>query len=329
MSYSKNAEIVVPGIVEIRRLSDEFGVPPVEHGHYSYVMKYWVEEEKNQRFHLGSFGVNMGAKPKIADYQKTPISPRLAQADKNHFRMKELIYLTNILSEHHFFQYSIHHNWYVEMGAHAPSKWGQTMFSPNKELSELTTKSTGINDADKNILHLTVVATQEQFEVTFSELMKTYLNSAESEVKQTILQGMRTFSKSLELRSVDFNASYLFFYSVLESLAEEEFKNIKNEKCDECKQMVFSVSKKLKALLDKYCYEIPNNEKNKLYEFRSKIVHRGKMLPFTNDHQWVMETQEDLNAFYYSSLSRQYFDWLRKITQLTMKNFIYQNLKST
>jgi len=328
LSYAKNVEIIVPGIVEIKRLSDEFGIPPVEYGHYPYEMKYWVEEEKTQRFNLGSFRVTMDKKPQLEDYELFPLSANIAQFDKNQFRMKELIYLTNILSEHHFFQYSHAQQWYIEAGKDEEAKWGQNTFYCKREIGELTTKSLGINDADKTVLKLTAEATGEKIEMSFADLMTTYLNSNQKECKDTIHSAIRTFSKSLEVSAIDWNASYLFFYSVLESLAEEENKNAKSKNCSECGQMTFSVSKKLKLLLDKYCYDIPNKEKNKLYDFRSKIVHKGQMLPCTNEHKTVMETQEDLDAFYYSNLSREYFVWLKKITQLTIKNYIYQNLKA-
>lgn len=319
---------MIPGVLEIKRLTDDFGVPSAEYGHYPYEMKYFVEEEVNKRFHFGDFSMSMDKKPKIEEYQLFPISDHLAQSDKNQFRMKELIYLTNILSEHHFFQYNHQQNWFVELEGFKESKWGQSMFSPNRELGEWTTKSSEINEAKKTALQLTNVASNEHTNITFTDIVNLYLGSDKTEIKNHVYNAIRTFSKSQELRSVDFNASYLFFYSVLESLAEEEHKSIENKKCEECGQIVYSVSKKLKSLLDKYCYEIPNKEKNKLYDFRSKIVHKGRMLPFTQDHQWVMETQEDLDAFYYSSLSREYFDWLKNITQITVRNYIYQNLKS-
>jgi hypothetical protein len=326
LSYAKNVEIIVPGILEIKRLSDEFGIPPLEYAHYPYEMKYWVEEEKAQKFHLGSFQFSMDKKPQLEDFQLVPLPPHIAQFEKNQFRMKELIYLTNILSEHHFFQYSHAQQWFIEVGKDNEAKWGQSTFSPKGEIRELTTKSLGINDADKTVLTLTAEANEEKIEVSFADLMTTYLNSDQKEYKDTIHQVIRTFSKSLEVSAINWNASYLFFYSVLESLAEEENKNTKNKNCSECGQMTFSVSKKLKSLLDKYCYNISNKEKNKLYDFRSKIVHKGQMLPCTNDHKTVMETQEDLNALYYSNLSREYFVWLKKITQLTTKSYIYQNL---
>lgn len=85
---------------------------------------------------------------------------------------------------------------------------------------------------------------------------------------------------SIELHYTKKTLSLLSSFTAMETMVNLENKDFKPEKCDNCGQLRYSISRKFREYLLKYIGDSPNNKKkfNKYYSIRSKIVHTGKQL---------------------------------------------------
>lgn len=85
---------------------------------------------------------------------------------------------------------------------------------------------------------------------------------------------------AIELHDTKKTLSLLSSFTAIETMVNLEYEGQKIEKCSECGQPKFSVSKKFRDYLLKYIGNSSENEKvfKYYYSLRSKIVHKGDLL---------------------------------------------------
>jgi hypothetical protein len=85
---------------------------------------------------------------------------------------------------------------------------------------------------------------------------------------------------AIELYNSKKTLSLLASFTAMETMVNLEFKDLAADKCENCGQLKFSVSKKFREYLLKYVGNSDKNKKkfNSYYSLRSKIVHTGRQL---------------------------------------------------
>jgi hypothetical protein len=85
---------------------------------------------------------------------------------------------------------------------------------------------------------------------------------------------------AIELSNYNKTLSLLASFTSLETMVNLEYQGMKAERCEQCGQQKFSISRKFREYLLKYLGDTEENKKkfNKYYNLRSKIVHTGQQL---------------------------------------------------
>ena len=122
--------------------------------------------------------------------------------------------------------------------------------------------------------------------------MDSYYN-LDNEVKNVLDTAISHTVSAMELRQYKKTLSVISAFTSIETMVNYENRDFKAERCKECGQLQFKVSKKYRDYLLKYIGDNPNNKKkfNALYGLRSKIVHTG--MKFKTENLWTELPQEE------------------------------------
>lgn len=120
-------------------------------------------------------------------------------------------------------------------------------------------------------------------EITFPNIIDSLFDSYFSlpTENRTIINTAANYNQTaVELIGTRKTVSLLSSFTAMETMVNLEFKDETPEKCPECNQLRFSISKKFREYLLKYIGNSAANKKkfNHYYSLRSKIVHTGKQL---------------------------------------------------
>jgi hypothetical protein len=101
---------------------------------------------------------------------------------------------------------------------------------------------------------------------------------------------------AIELKNTRKTLSLLASFTSMETMINLEFRELEAEKCKECGQLRYSVSKKFREYFLKYIGKSDLNKKkfNDYYSLRSKIVHTGRQLKTEILFADVPEIEENL-----------------------------------
>lgn len=115
----------------------------------------------------------------------------------------------------------------------------------------------------------------------------------DTEVKKVLDTAISHTVSAMELRQYKKTLSVISAFTSIETMVNYENRDFKAEKCNECGQLQYKVSKKYRDYLLKYIGDNPNNKKkfNSLYSLRSKIVHTG--MKFKTENLWTELAQEE------------------------------------
>ncbi len=163
--------------------------------------------------------------------------------------------------------------------------------------------------------------------VNLSELFNIYFLAGNSVKKKKYLNACFVLSKAFELRKVDWSASYVFLVSAIETLIDIEYGNEKPKICETCKMPHHAVRKKYLEFLDRYGYKIDKQTKDLFSKIRNEIVHKGKLLGMSYSHKWVIETQDDLDAQYFSTIDHLNYESFRELVQTCFRTFLLFNFE--
>jgi hypothetical protein len=102
----------------------------------------------------------------------------------------------------------------------------------------------------------------------------------DSETQRIIDNAISYNESAVELRNKRPTVSLLASFTSMETMVNLEFKDFKAEKCKECGQPMYSISKKFKTYMTTYISNTEGSLKkfNAYYTLRSKIVHTGRRL---------------------------------------------------
>lgn len=142
------------------------------------------------------------------------------------------------------------------------------------------------------------------FPITIDRLFDSYY-SLDTETRSFIDTASSYSVSAMELKNSRKTLSLLASFTSMETMVNLEFKDLKTEKCSECGQQKYGVSRKFREYLLKYIGDSLNNKRkfNNYYSLRSKIVHTGRQLktellfadvPEDEQHQELMTRIEIL-----------------------------------
>lgn len=117
------------------------------------------------------------------------------------------------------------------------------------------------------------------FPVNIDNIFDSYF-SQNIETKSIIDSAISFAVSAIELYNSRKTLSLLSSFTSLETMVNLEFGNDKNERCSNCGQMKYSVSKKFRNYMLKYIGSSDDLKRdfNDYYSIRSKIVHNGRKL---------------------------------------------------
>lgn len=115
----------------------------------------------------------------------------------------------------------------------------------------------------------------------------------EKPLKDIIDTAISHSTTAVEIRQLKKTLSIISAFTAIETMVNYENRNFEAEKCENCGQLQFKVSKKYRDYLLKYIGHNRNNKKkfSALYSLRSKIVHTG--LKLKTENLWTDLPQEE------------------------------------
>jgi hypothetical protein len=148
------------------------------------------------------------------------------------------------------------------------------------------------------------------------------------DVREMVDSAISYSISAMEMKNSKKTLSLLASFTSVETMVNLEFRDLVPEKCNECGQLKFSISKKYRDYLLKYLGDTPANKKkfNAYYQLRSKIVHTGERLKTENlYHNLPKEDNEKefitrIEILQLGKLS--IINWLIKNADVTLK---YEN----
>lgn len=327
-SYKKDSLIQFAPYFSIERCPNDFPMPPAEHGHYPYFIDFKTDKVSGKKGIL-EYSYKLGEKPNIEEYQKFPIPDHVAQLDEAEEKLNEILYLVNSLCQENFFTYTTRQHWTVCLNDEHKMCYGQEGYvAPEyeNEVEEIVLRRN--YDSVDPILFTYKTNNSNERIVKLRDLLELYYYSTDDNLKKEYLNACVVLTKSFELLEVDWSASYILLVSTIEALIEIEHKNTKVSNCKACGQPVYKIRKKFHDFIEKYCYEIDKKTKDLFYGIRSGIAHSGQLLGMSYRHKWAIESQEDFDLKYKSSMDRIHYESLRNLVQMCLRTFLYINFQA-
>lgn len=141
------------------------------------------------------------------------------------------------------------------------------------------------------------------------------------ENRQAFRKATYLFYTAVEIETIRTSFSFVSLISSIECLISYSFEN-KNTKCEKCGQEKYSISKKFKWFI-RYFTKIDDNVfLNKLYSFRSKIVHSGEL--FLSDLLWN-ESNNDAGDIFKDYFARKNMILITRACILNWNDYVIQN----
>lgn len=324
-SYERFAHIEHLPLFSIYPCPEDYPRPPAEIGHYPYFIDFKVPE-LTKKMGLVEYSFELGKKPKFKDYRAFPIPDIVAKNDSRMSTFNEISYLVNALSPVRIFSYSGNQHWTISIEKEMKMIYGQEGYLPPKHEYNLD-KIHSLPDYENiDPILLTYLKPNEgKYILRLSELFDLYFNCTDEIKKDCYLNACTVLSKSFDLQTIDWSASYIFMVSALEALIEIENKDFKVENCKSCGQPKYKVSRKFKDFIDKYGYEVDNKTKNEFYKIRSGIAHSGQLLGMSYFRKRGIENQDDLDKVYRETMEREYYFAFKNLAQTCFRMFLKIN----
>jgi hypothetical protein len=215
-------------------------------------------------------------------------------------KQDQILNLLTLFTNHLFFRYSdLTGTWGIPILKDNPgeeankwsSKWNMTMFHwpelPNQlKITEFTKpeiKEVPYSRHFEYYYHNPNFDYYRDREITFPSSIFIGLDSYYSlneDSKNVIDSAISHSVSAVELRQHKKTLSIIASFTSIETMVNFEFKDLEAEKCNNCGQLQFKVSKKFRDFLFKYIGKSTNNKKkfNAFYSLRSKIAHTGEQL---------------------------------------------------
>ena len=272
----------VPGTYRYRDLfqllppPDDAPLPPASLGDYPCVIEFAFTPRKMARIDPAGY-----------ERPKWVVDNEIASQT-----LREILLLLTLITSRRLFlfQGSFRQAWFVSLGSKgkkrelAESEWGQEMYycgefdqnlkgfsSPPQEL---------IGQVDPNLYFNKIIILNEvlDFPKNVTAILDCYYTLPD-EAKRVFLSSCSLFDQAIRLWSEHPSLSFAAFVSALETLITYEHRNVGIEKCETCGQEIFKVGEKFRDFFSAYGSPSPEFKSyaNKIYKYRSKILHRGKL----------------------------------------------------
>ncbi len=221
--------------------------------------------------------------------------------------VREYLFLLNVFTQYLFYLYDSDQCWFFPLSSedgldniknlkgyneHIKSCWGQKSFN-----GDINSDFISIKENEFSILKLEKIK-EEQSDtyfnvygkrlnsdpVTFPSDINLYLDEYfkfTKEKKNDFLSAVSLFTSGMVLRDnrSHLSLSFASFISSIETLSAFDYKGKSVEKCSECNQERYRVSKKFRDFFEFYIKEDKDLAKyiKRIYSIRSKILHNGQL----------------------------------------------------
>ncbi len=327
-SYDNSAVVQYLPKLSILKCPENYSMPPTMIGHYPYFFDFKSEESKEKKGIL-SYSSSLSEKPKIEDYQLSKIPDHISQNDEDNRIFNQTLCLVNAICSPTFFTYDSRQHWTIVLDDTHAMFYGQEGYSPPDEhvnqLNEMTEIPNHHFIEEVAFTLISESQNSQRQDVKVSELFEKFYANQNTDLSKKYINACMVLSKSFKLVDIDTSASYIFLVAALEALIDIEYADFKVENCPSCGQPKYKVSAKFKKFIDKYGYPVDSKTKNEFYGLRSKIAHSGQLLGMSYDYKWAIESQEDMDLKYKSSIDRVHYDSFNNLVKTCFKTFLYAN----
>ena len=322
---NEHLAIEVPPLFKIRPCPDGFPKPPATHAHHAHFLDYQVRERKGI-VGVTEYSYSLESPPLFEDLPKFPIPDGIVLARDAAERLKEILDVVNALGSRHVIRYRAYQAWFTELGAGASeSRWGQEMYHhPSAGLPDTIDPTPGFEAMDEIVLQ---EGGQDHTRVVrLADLLRLYFHAPDSRFKRLFRDACRVAARARYVAQFDLSTSFLLLVSSIESLIHIKHVDQSVERCGECGQERYRVVRKFKEFLDEYSYEIAPSTKQRIYQLRSNLVHRGQFLPLDGGQGMYLETADDLKATLESTMSSNDYRLTQQATTACFRTFLYRRL---
>ena len=314
--------IECPPQFKIHPCPDLFPKPPMDIGHYPHYLDYSIPRRTGVRG-ITELSYSLESPPRFEELQKFPIPDDLVLACDANARLDEIVDLVNALSDKHVVRYGSYQSWFIELGGEHTIRYGQECYHhPDVGIPDKIDPTPHFEAYDEIAIRIDREPPQL---VRLQHLIRNYFEAPADEAKRLFRNACRIACRSRRLASFDLSVSFVLLVSSVESLIHIEHLDSKAESCADCGQAKYSVVRKYRDFLDKYCFDIDKRTKNRLYTFRSALVHQGQVLPFDEQDSFYVESAVDLKRRYDATASRLDYYCLRRAVTACFRTFLLRN----
>lgn len=329
-TYKDNLLLQFMPKFKLYKCDNSFPQPPSEIAHHPYFIEYEVSEVSPKRG-ITDYSYNLKDKPRYEDHIESPLPVEILQFEENIRIKNEILYLLNALTDTYLFYYGMNgtrQSWTIGLEEEHSVRYSQEGYlcpdynrhpdsivpQPNYEL------------LDPALLYLRNTEGELAKTVKLNELLRTYYDSEDLELKEQYLCACIVLTKAQDFLSIDHSASFIFMVSAIEALISIEYKDHVVENCACCGQPKYKVSKKFKDFVDKYGYEVSNKVKNEFYSMRSSISHFGKMFVSSYQPSMFIESQKGFDRRHKEMMERLKFESFSNLAKTCFRTFLLENL---
>jgi len=227
-----------------------------------------------------------------------------AKMTRSQNRQKEILNLLSSITNYRFFYPTPELNWFMPVPNGTITEdvnnqksiggmslyWHPELYSDN-QITSFTTPPFPNIELTKHPDYYANIDIENKEGVMFPQYINYTLEKyflLNGEAWQAVNSSTSLICNGLDLRTKMKSLSFVSFVSSIETMVNYEFRNEKNEICEECNRPLYSIAARFRDYLFKYASNGSDAKKkiNKIYGIRSKIVHTGLLLLGDNLVDW-------------------------------------------
>jgi len=262
----------------------EAPTPHVVVGHYPLIIEYRFEKPETEYYPTWEEGL----KEQFKDPIKDPMEFEITLLTTGQRKVNELTCLLSVLSNFRLFNYGAEQAWVIPMGDVYPTSdrkilMGQHFYSYPEFVSSISEfsmpDSTPMKYCEPRDYYRDHYFRPFDLPSCIDVLLTKYIR-LNDEAKKAFDSSCILFCNAIDIWTQMASLSFAAFVSSLETLINYEHRNVTEKRCSECGQPQYQVRQKFLSFLHDFGSPEPTFKKyaDEIYQYRSKILHSGKLL---------------------------------------------------